>query len=189
MWDSITLTRTLEENKLASYIELLRDYAGRTTLSLSELQSIAGKVRRAVKTLPPGASCLMANMFAMTHGLKLPWHRRRTTAALRQDFTTVADFLELNMGRGYYSYSLFDTAPEVLSDASKSKNYTGGGYVSADGRHSYWRYGTSAARKPIDFLEGDTVVGALDELSSTWGKCLVPFGVDNQAFQKSADKG
>ena len=189
VWDSITLTRTLEENKLASYIELLRDYAGRTTLSLSELQSVAGKVHRAVKTLPPGASCLMANMFAMTHGLKLPWHRRRTTAALRQDFTTVADFLELNMGRGYYSYSLFDTAPEVLSDASKSKNYTGGGYVSADGRYSYWRYGTSAARKPIDFLEGDTVVGAVDELSSTWGKCLVPFGVDNQAFQKSADKG
>ena len=84
VWDSITLTRTLEENKLASYIELLRDYAGRTTLSLSELQSIAGKVHRAVKTLPPGASCLMANMFAMTHGLKLPWHRRRTTVPARR---------------------------------------------------------------------------------------------------------
>ena len=139
VWNSRTLTRTLEEHKLAYYINLLRDFAGRTSLSLSELQSIAGKAQRGVMTLPPGGSCLVAEMFALTHGLKYPWQRRRTNAKVRQDFTSLADLLEANRGQGYYNYSTFGMAPWVWSDASKSKDYTGGGYVSACGRYDWWK--------------------------------------------------
>ena len=56
VWDTTTFTRTLEEHKLESYISLLLEYAGRPSLSLAELQSVAGKVQRAVMTMPPGAS-------------------------------------------------------------------------------------------------------------------------------------
>ena len=189
VWDSRDLTRTLEPHKLAYYIELLRDFAGQSSLSLSELQSIAGKAQRGVMTLPPGSSCLLANMFNMTHGLKFPWSRRRTNAAVRQDFSSLADLLESNCGRGYYNYSEFGTAPCTWSDASKSKAHTGGGYLTEAGKYDFWRYGTSAARKPIDELEGDTVVHTVEALMGDWRHCLVPFGVDNQAFQKSAAKG
>ena len=188
-WDSRNMTRTLEEHKLHAYIELLTESAGRKTLSLSELQSLAGKVQRAIMTLPPMAACLAANMYAMMRNLKYPWQKRRTTSAARQDFRDLAELLDMNMGRGYYSYDLFGVAPEVLSDASKSRSYTGGGYVSADGHYSFWRYGTSAARKPIDFLEGDTVVKAVEDLDAGWRKCTVPFGVDNSAFQGAVGKG
>ena len=41
----------------------------------------------------------------------------------------------------------------------------------------------------IDFLEGDTVVRAIEELGHLWYGCLVTFKVDNTAFQKSAQKG
>ena len=50
-------------------------------------------------------------------------------------------------------------------------------------------YGTSAARKPIDFIEGDVVVRACMERGETWRGMLVPFGIDNSAFQASAAKG
>ena len=188
-WDSNTLTRTLEERKLTAYIAELTEFAGRASLTLAELQSIGGKAQRAIMTMPPGAACLCANMFAMTHGLKLPWQRRRTTSAVRQDFGHLAGLLEANLGKGYYSYSLFDTAPAVWSDASKSKAYTGGGFVSECGRYSYWPYGSSAARKPIDFLEGDTALHTAELMGDSWRKCVVPFGIDNTAFKGAADKG
>ena len=101
---------------------------------------MAGKVQRAIMTLPPMSACLAANMYAMMRNLKYPWQKRRTTSAARQDFADLAELLAMNMGRGYYSYDLFGEAPEVLSDASKSRAYTGGGYVSADGHYSFWRY-------------------------------------------------
>ena len=107
----------------------------------------------------------------------------------RRDCNNLADLLESNCGRGYYDYSLFHAAPTVWSDASKSKNYTGGGYVSECGRYDFWKYGSAAARKPIDELEGDTVVKTVEDLQDGWRHCIVPFGVDNQAFQMSAVKG
>ena len=55
-WNSVTRTRTLEARKLAAYIDELVDFAGRRSLSLSEMQSIAGKVQRAIQTMPPGAA-------------------------------------------------------------------------------------------------------------------------------------
>ena len=188
-WDSNTLTRTLEERKLTAYIEELTEFAGRGSLTLAELQSIEGKAQRAIMTMPPGAACLCANMFAMARGLKLPWQRRRTNAAVRQDFEDLAELLQLNLGKGYYSYADFGTAPGVWSDASKSKAYTGGGFVSECGRYSFWKYGTSAKRKPIDFLEGDTALHTAELLGARWRKCVVPFGIDNTAFKGAADKG
>ena len=75
-WDSSTLTRTLEERKLFQYMELLADYSSRHKLSLSEMQSMAGRMQRAVMTLPPGAACLLLGMYKFMAGLKLPWHMR-----------------------------------------------------------------------------------------------------------------
>ena len=36
--------------------------------------------------------------------------------------------LELNLGMGYYRYDDFSVGPVCLSDASKSKEFTGGGW-------------------------------------------------------------
>ena len=40
----------------------------------------------------------------------------------------------------------------MWTDASKQARYTGGGWVSACGAYDYFKYGSRAARHPIDFL-------------------------------------
>ena len=188
-WDSRSFTRELEERKLLQYVEMLSDFATRPTLTLHELQVVAGRMQRAIMTFPPGAACLLVSVFQLMSGLRLPWHKRRTTRRARADFRLVADFLTLNLGCGYYSYEGFRRAPEVRTDASKSAALVAGGFVSACGAYCWWRYGSSAKRKCIDFLEGDTVVVAVRRMCSRWSQCVVPVGVDNMAFQRSAAKG
>ena len=188
-WDSLARTRSLEEKKVVDYISMFSEFASRKSLSLKELQSVAGRLQRAVLTLPPGASCLLANLFALMRGLGRPQARRRTSAVSRRDLSQAASLLGLNGGRGYFSYDQFALAPPVFTDASKSSRYVGGGYLSFCGRFSWWRYGASASRKPIDTLEGDTVVKAARELGHLWKKKRVTFFIDNQAFQASAVKG
>ena len=188
-WDSTTLTRTLEERKLLSYVDALARWSAQPTLSLREMQSIAGKMQRAIMTFPPGAACLLLGLFTLISGLRLPWHRRRVGRQVRTDMKWAEWLLRLNLGQGHYAYSLFSTAAVVESDASKSSNYTGGGYVSACGMYNFWKYGSRAARKLIDFLEGDTVVVACTEMKAMWHRKLVPFGIDNMTFQRSAAKG
>jgi hypothetical protein len=188
-WDSRTFTRTLGEDKLHSYVDTLTEYASRSTLTLKEMQSAAGKLQRACMTLPPGVACMLAGLFTLMVGLRLPWHRRRLTKQVRGDIRWVLKLLEMNLGSGWYSYDHFPWAPEVTSDASKSRHYTGGGFVSRCGMHGYFRYGTSASRKCIDFLEGDTVVCAVDMCGHAWAMRRVPFGIDNMAFEKSGEKG
>ena len=189
VWDSKTRTRTLEERKFLQYVQMLEDMSGRRTLSLREMQQIAGRMQRAIMTLPPGAACFIANLFALMRGLSLPWQKRRTSRASRQDFAVMKDLLELNLGKGYFSYDQFERAPGIDTDASKQRSYAGGGYVTRGGQYRFWRYGGHAARAAIDFLEGDTVVVAMEDLGHQWHKCIVPFRIDNSAFQQSACKG
>ena len=133
IWDSVTLTRTLEDRKLSSYLALLSEYAGLPTLNLRQMQGMAGKLHRMLMTLPPGSACLAASLFELMSGLKLPWHRRRTTRRVRSDFMLVHELLSANLGRGHYSYAHFRNAPAVWTDASKQARYSGGGWVSACG--------------------------------------------------------
>jgi hypothetical protein len=93
------------------------------------------------------------------------------------------------MGRGYYTTDRFQEGPTVFSDASRSSRYAGGGWCSSWGPFDWWRYGTAAARKPIDFLEGDTMISSVESQGPTWAKKLIRYKMDNQAFQKSAVKG
>eukprot|EP00966_Prymnesium_polylepis_P181845 4212603-Prymnesium_polylepis.1 len=65
IWDSRTLTRSLEERKFWSYLEMLLDFSGRSTLTLREMQSAAGKLNRVCMTLPPGAACMLVGLFAL----------------------------------------------------------------------------------------------------------------------------
>jgi hypothetical protein len=157
-WDSFTGTRTLEERKLVQYMDMLLEFSVRKTLTLLERQQAAGRLRRAIMSMPPGASCLLANIFALMIGLSVAWQKRRTTRAERQDYRFFYDILTLNLGRGYFTTDRFKEGPSVYSDASRSKRYAGGGWCSSAGPYDWWRYGTAAAKKPIDFLEGDTVV-------------------------------
>jgi hypothetical protein len=187
-WDSTSLTRTLDERKLVLYVEMLANLAGRGSLSLRDMQVAAGRMQRAIMTLPPGAACLLVGLFTLMAGLKLPWHKRRTNKGVRDDFNWLNKLLSLNMGRGFYSYANFRRAPEVRSDASKSKGYAGGGWVSKCGRYSLFKYGSRAARQPIDFLEGDTVVDCVSKMGKYWTHCIVPFGIDNSSFQLSLRK-
>lgn len=188
-WDSTTLTRTLEERKLASYMEMLLEFSGRRVLSLHDMQRIGGRMQRAVLTLPPGAACLLANLFALMRGLVLPWQKRRTSRAVRRDFATLHELLGQNSGRGFYRIDHFKRAPTVDTDASKSDSYAGGGYASRCGKYKYWRYGTRASRQPIDALEADAVLVAVSELGVAWRERVVRLRVDNTAFQRSAVKG
>ena len=98
VWDSTTLTRTIEERKLAGYLDLLLEYATLNTLGLAQMQSMAGKLHRMILTLPPGARCLAVSLFELMSGLRLPWHRRRTTRRLRADFMLVHALLSANLG-------------------------------------------------------------------------------------------
>ena len=188
-WDSATLTRSLEERKLLAYIDMLAECAARPTLTLRDMQSVAGKMQRAILTFPPGAACLLVSMFALMAGLKLPWHRRKVTAESRADMRWVRYLLQLNAGMGHYSLALFAMAPAVVSDASRQSSYTGGGYVSQCGMYNFWRYGSRAARQLIDYLEGDTVTVTCREMAHSWWRKIVPFGIDNMVFERSAARG
>ena len=145
-WDSLSQTRSLEERKFHSYVTLLGELSQRKVMTLREMQQASGKMQRAIMTLPPGAACMLANLFALMRGLALPWQQRRVTRANRGDFAALKELLELNMGKGYYAFDQFTRAPAVYSDASKSRSYVGGGYVSQCGRYRYWTYGKSASR-------------------------------------------
>ena len=188
-WDSFARTLTLDEAKLRSYINQLLECSDRHKLTLEERQSLAGRMQRAVLTLPPGAACLLANTYAMMSGLNRPWQARRTTVEERGEFRFFADVLSLNLGQGYFSTDHFSEGPGVLSDASKSREYSGGGYVSACGFFDFFEYGSRAARRLIDELEGDTAVEAVRMLAEGWGGRWIPFGVDNSAFERSAARG
>ena len=61
--------------------------------------------------------------------------------------------------------------------------------MSADGMYDHFKYGSSASKKPIDYIEGDTVLRACNDLFGRWYKRLVPLGIDNMAFERSAEKG
>jgi len=135
VWDSRTLTRSLEERKFWAYLEMLFEFSGRSTLTLREMQSAAGKLNRVCMTLSPGAACMLVGLFALMAGLRLPWHSRRVTKQVKGDLRWLHKLLGLNMGRGYYSYEHFRCAPEVRTDASKSGKFAGGGYVSRCGRY------------------------------------------------------
>ena len=187
-WDSFTGTRTLEERKLVQYMDMLLEFSVRKTLTLLERQQAAGRLRRAIMSMPPGASCLLANIFALMLGLSVAWQKRRTTRAERQDYRFFYDILTLNLGRGYFTTDRFKEGPSVYSDASRSKRYAGGGWCSSAGPYDWWRYGTAAAKKPIDFLEGDTVVHCIESQGQSWRQQWIPFGIDNQSFEKSAQK-
>ena len=188
-WDSRTLTRELDERKLVEYMAMLADYATRQTLTLREMQSAAGRMQRCIMTFPPGASWMLVALFGLTCGLKLPWHRRRTTREVRDNFAYCRQLLGLGVGRGYYSLANFVRGPKIWTDASKSGGYCGGGFVASDGQYDFWHYGGRASRKPIDFLEGDTVVEACTRLAWAWSGKMVTIFCDNRAFQQSGAKG
>ena len=100
-WDSTTLTRELEERKLLQYLDFLADFATRPTLALREMQQMAGRLQRCLKTLPPGAACLATSLYALMAGLKLPWHARRTSRQVREDFKCLHRLLTMNLGKGF----------------------------------------------------------------------------------------
>ena len=52
-WDSVTLTRTLDERKLLVYMEMLADFMARPKLTLHEMQVAAGRLQRCLLTFPP----------------------------------------------------------------------------------------------------------------------------------------
>ena len=188
-WDSIQRTRTLDSKKLDQYLEMFRMFSRSSALSLTQMQSCAGRMQRSILTLPPGAACMLASIYALMSGLTLGFQKRRVSKAVREDLVAISDLLQLNMGRGYFSYDQFSRAPDVWTDASKSARYTGGGYVSRCGAFRWWRYGSSAARQPIDFLEGDAVVLCVEDLGPGWYRCVVPIHLDNTSFERSATKG
>ena len=191
-WDSVTLTRTLDESKLVAYLSLLDDFARASSLTLRERREVAGKMQRAVLTLPPGAACLLAAIFALMAGLVLPWQRRRTTKEERSDYRLLASLLRMNMGRGFYRYDDFaEGVALALSDASKQSDYTGGGYVTRGicNTYHYWRYGGRASRKTIMIHEGDASLKCASDNGYLWRGLMVDFGVDNSSFKGAAAKG
>ena len=191
-WDSMTLTRTLEEHKLVNYLALLDEFAHATSLTLRDRRVVAGKMQRAVLTLPPGAACLLASIFALMAGLVLPWQRRRTTKEERGDYALLASLLRLNMGRGFYRHDDFKKGQALaLSDASKASDYTGGGYVTRGVCNAYhfFKYGGRASRKSIMVHEGDAALKCGGDMGYLWRGLVVDFGVDNTSFRGSIAKG
>jgi hypothetical protein len=57
--------------------------------------------------MPPGASCLLANVFLLMVGLSLAWQKRRTTRKEREDYRFFYDVLNSNLGKGYYTTDRF----------------------------------------------------------------------------------
>ena len=188
-WNTRTFARSLPEQKVVSYLQLLLDFSSRASATLLERQSLAGKMQRVIMTLPPGAACLLVNCYRMMSGLKFGWQRKRTSRAERRDYRFVHDLLKYNQGKGYYSYDGFARGPGFRSDASKSRALTAGGWVTEDGFYDWFTYGSSAARKPIDYLEGDTALRCCAFNAQRWTGQLIHGEIDNKAFELSAEAG
>ena len=188
-WNSRTLTRTLEERKMLQYVDMIATFASREKLTLVEMQCAAGRLQRCIMTFPPGAACLLVSLFTLMCGLKLPWHARRTTRRVRKDLGLILQLLQLNMGKGYYSYSGFTRGHVGFTDASKKFRFAGAGWVSKCGCYNFWTYGSRAMRQLIDFFEGDAVVVYAQQMGAKWFKKVQPVGIDSKAFEQSAEKG
>ena len=188
-WDSVNRTRSLESEKLDSYLQHLREASSARVLTLKDLQVLAGRMQRASMTMPPRAIVYLSNLLAMMSGLKYPWHQRRITAAVRHDLKMLISALEVNQGRGYFCFEHFGRAPAVYTDSSKNGRYTGGGYFSECGAYDYWKFGSSASRQPIDYLEGAAVLKAAQDLGPGWKNKIVPIHIDNSSFCCSLKKG
>lgn len=189
-WNTVNFTLWLAQEKLDRYKEFLTDMAGRRVVNLRDMQRIAGREQRCALTLMPGSKVLLANNFILMSGLRLPHHHRRTTKAWRADRATMVQCLNENAGRGYYRYDDFADGGDAYTDASKgSKGPAGGGYVLSSGEYHWWRFGSAASRRPIDFLEGKTVVHCVEDNGHLWDGKIVRFHIDNSAFQASAMKG
>ena len=118
-WDSFERTRTLEVEKYAIYLAHLKQARDASYLTLKEMKVLSGRMQRAALTMPPRAIVYLTNILLLTRGLKLPWHRRRLTAATRADLDMLIQVLEHNGGRGYFSYDQFGRAPDIFTDAAK----------------------------------------------------------------------
>jgi hypothetical protein len=188
-WDSRTFTLTLDEEKLVKYLDVLQAAGESRTLNLRDRQRLAGKMQRAIRTMPPGAACLLVNCYIAMHRLVYAWRQRRTTKAERDDYIFVHDMLELNMGRGYYSYDGFTLGPEYRSDASGSRDFSAAGYVGQDGFYDYYYFGTNASKRPIDSKEGHAVVTCCWERAHLWRGCMIPFAIDNTVIERNVAKG
>lgn len=195
-WNTVNFTLWLAQEKLESYREFLTDMSTRRVVNLREMQKTAGREQRIALTLMPGSKVLLANNFILMSGLRLPHHHRRTTKAWRADREAMVRCLNENSGRGYYRYDEFLDGGDAFTDASKpSKGHAGGGYVvigpvSGDCcPYHWWTFGSAASRRPIDYLEGQTVVHCLSDNGHLWDGKIVRFHIDNSAFQASAAKG
>ena len=188
-WDSHAQTRTLETEKLSLYLQQLREAANKKHVTLQYLQVLIGRLQRAVLTMPPAAASLLTSIILLTRGLKLPWHRRRLTAAARRDLQTVLSILEQNHGRGYYSYDHMEWAPDLYTDAAKETNMAGGGYVWMGGRAAAWEYKSAERRRGIAYLEGDAVVRAIQDIGPSLKGKRVRLFIDNSSFCYALKKG
>ena len=189
-WNSVQFTLWLAQEKVERYTEFLTDMSARRVVNLREMQRIAGREQRVALTLMPGSKVLLANNFILMSGLRLPHHHRRTTKAWRADRETMVRCLNENAGRGYYRFDDFLDGGDTFTDASKgSRGPAGGGYVCDSGEYHWWRFGSAASRRPIDYLEGKTVVHCVEDNGHMWDGKIVRLHIDNSAFQASAHKG
>ena len=189
-WNTVNFVLWLAQEKVERYREFLTEQSTRRVVNLREMQRVAGREQRIALTLMPGSKVLLANNFILMSGLRLPHHHRRTTKAWRADRAAMVRCLNENSGRGYYRYDDFLDGGDAFTDASKpSKGAAGGGYVLDSGPYHFWSFGSAASRRPIDYLEGKTVVHCLEDNGPLWDGKIVRFHIDNSAFQASAAKG
>lgn len=188
-WDSVKRTRTLEVGKLTLYLTYFREVASSKVVTLHSLQTLVGRMHRAIMTMPPGSNIFLARILPLLAGLSLPWHRRRLTAGARDDILAVVTILESNLGRGYFSYEHMPWAPAVYTDAMKDGKRAGWGWCSLCGAFDNGVYGSSAGRAIIDALEGDAVLRAANTLGPKWKGKRVTFYIDSKSFQLSFAKG
>lgn len=188
-WNTLNFTLWLAEEKVAVYSKFLSEVSQKRTVTRRELQQTAGREQRIVLTQAPGSKVLLANNYTLMSGLRLPHHRRRTTAAWRADRRAIVACLAANSGRGYYSYDDFLEGGEAWMDASRGSRLSGGGYVVDTGFYHFWFFGSSVSRRPIDYLEGLTAVFCIEDNGHLWSGKIIHFHIDNQAFQASAVKG
>ena len=184
--DSVSRTRTLEDEKLKIYIDYLLEMAGKQTITLSELRVLLGRMHRASMTMPGGAKAFLGNILSMIRGLKMPWHRRRMTLKARRDIFILVDILKSNHGQGYFDTSHLPWHPAIWTDAMKVDNVAAWGWCCADGEYDYGVYRRAQSERFIDELEGDAVKRALTSIGDRVRDKRVPIYIDNSSFQLSS---
>ena len=182
--NSVSLTMSLPEEKVVSFLSTLRAFRAQKRASCRQLQHLAGKLSWAANVIR-GGRIYLQNVFDAIRTLKKPGHKIIITSEIRADIDFWLEFLPVFNWK--YMNTFVSQPHVVFTDASDQ----GGGVVSAsDWAYFNWRTDLpQCADAHINVKETLTAIMAVYRLAPTWAGKDILICTDNMTTKAVINKG